>query len=129
MNPLGLLPLATVALGGALGSVARHAIGVWALRALGGGFPWGTMTVNILGSAVIGGIGGAIMAGTPLAPEWRLFLVTGILGGFTTFSSFSLDTGALFQRSPGLAALYLLVSVGGGLAAFALGWWTGHRAA
>jgi CrcB protein len=116
-----------VAAGGALGSVARHWVGVMALRHLGAEFPWGTLTVNVLGSAVIGVIGGVIAAGTMLAPELRLFLVTGILGGFTTFSSFSLDTGALFERSPALAAAYLVASILGGLTAFALGWWLGHR--
>ena len=75
-----------------------------------------------------GGIGGAVAAGAPLAPEARLFLVTGVLGGFTTFSAFSLDTGALFARAPSLAAIYLAATIAGGLGAFALGWWLGHRA-
>jgi CrcB protein len=128
VNPLSAVPILCVAAGGALGSVARHWIGVMALRHLGANFPWGTLTVNVIGSAVIGVIGGVIAAGMVLAPELRLFLVTGILGGFTTFSSFSLDTGALFERSPALAAAYLAASITGGLAAFALGWWLGHRA-
>jgi CrcB protein len=129
MNPLSPVPVLCVALGGALGSVARHAVGVMALRYLGAAFPWGTLTVNVAGSLVIGVIGGMMAAGTAVAPELRLFLVTGILGGFTTFSSFSLDTGALFQRAPALAALYLVTTILGGLAAFALGWWIGQRAA
>ena len=98
-----------------------------ALRHLGADFPWGTLAVNLLGSAAIGVIGGTIAAGAAVAPELRLFLVTGILGGFTTFSAFSLDTGALFGRSPWLAALYLAASILGGLTAFALGWWLAPR--
>ncbi|MFH5924852.1 fluoride efflux transporter CrcB [Roseomonas xinghualingensis] len=127
MNPLSLGPVLCVAAGGAIGSVARHVVGVMALRHLGADFPWGTLAVNVLGSAAIGVIGGAIAAGAAVAPELRLFLVTGILGGFTTFSSFSLDTGALFERSPWLAALYLVASILGGLAAFVLGWWLAPR--
>ena len=125
MNPLSAVPVLCVAAGGAIGSVLRHVLGVMALRHLGADFPWGTLTVNVVGSLVIGIIGGAVAAGAALAPEARLFLVTGVLGGFTTFSAFSLDTGALFQRSPGLAGAYLAVTIGGGLGAFAAGWLLG----
>ncbi|WP_426958219.1 fluoride efflux transporter CrcB [Muricoccus radiodurans] len=123
MNPLAPLPLALVALGGALGSVARHTVGVAALRWFGADFPWGTMTVNIVGSAVIGIVGGLAAAGAPLTNDMRLFLVTGVLGGFTTFSAFSLDTGVLFLRAPATAALYLVATLAGGLGAFALAFW------
>ncbi|TPG48917.1 fluoride efflux transporter CrcB [Roseomonas nepalensis] len=129
MNPLSLGPVLCVAAGGAVGSVLRHLVGVMALRHAGADFPWGTLAVNVVGSLAIGAIGGAVADGAALAPELRLFLVTGVLGGFTTFSAFSLDTGALFQRSPALAALYLAVTIGGGLGAFALGWLLGQRAA
>ena len=129
MNPFSPVPLRCVAAGGAIGSVLRHVVGVMALRHAGVDFPWGTLTVNVVGSLVIGVIGGAVASGATLAPELRLFLVTGILGGFTTFSAFSLDTGALFQRSPTVAALYMAVTVGGGLGAFTLGWLLGQRAA
>ncbi|MFM2150927.1 MAG: hypothetical protein RLZZ187_3233 [Pseudomonadota bacterium] len=111
-----------VALGGAVGSVARHLVSVAALATLGAGFPWGTLAVNILGSAAIG-----VAAGMGIEGQQRLLLVTGVLGGFTTFSAFSLETGALFERSPLLAVLYVLASVTFGLAAFALAWWLTRR--
>lgn len=111
-----------VALGGAVGSVARYLVSVAALATLGAGFPWGTLAVNIAGSAAIG-----VAAGMGIEGQQRLLLVTGLLGGFTTFSAFSLETGALFERSPLLAALYVLASVTLGLAAFALAWWLTRR--
>jgi len=114
--------LLLVALGGALGSVARHLVSVAALGALGAGFPWGTLAVNVLGSAAIG-----VAAGTGVAGGPRLLVVTGFLGGFTTFSAFGLDTGLLFERSPVLAAAYVAGSVGLGLAAFACAWWLFRR--
>ncbi len=113
--------VALVAAGGAVGSVARYALGVLMLRALGSGFPWGTLAVNVAGSVVIGVIAGLAAGGGGLTEPGRLFLVTGVLGGFTTFSAFSLDTGALFGRSAGLAALYVGVTVAAGLGAFAAG--------
>jgi CrcB protein len=102
--------------------VLRYLVSVLALEALGTGFPWGTLAVNVLGSLAIGVLGGVGVQG-----EMRLLLVTGLLGGFTTFSAFSLETGALAERSPGLAALYVAASLGLGLAAFALGWGLARR--
>ena len=86
-----------VALGGALGSVARYACSGIALRLLGVGFPYGTLFVNVVGSYAIGVIGTiAIGGGRTLTPDdIRAFLITGILGGFTTFSAFSLETFTL----------------------------------
>ncbi|WP_372624043.1 fluoride efflux transporter FluC [Falsiroseomonas sp.] len=120
----GLSPTALllVGLGGALGSMARHAVSVATLSLLGAGFPWGTLAVNILGSAAIG-----VAAGAGLQGDARLLLVTGFLGGFTTFSAFSLEAGALAARAPALAMLYVAASVGFGLAAFALAWWLAQR--
>ncbi len=114
VSPAALL---LVALGGAAGSVVRYLVSVAALATLGAGFPWGTLAVNVLGSAAIG-----VAAGTGLEGQAQLLVVTGFLGGFTTFSAFSLETGALLERSPWLAALYVAVSVALGLAAFALAW-------
>lgn len=111
-----------VALGGAVGSVARHLVSVAALATLGVGFPWGTLAVNIAGSAAIG-----VAAGMGIEGQQRLLLVTGLLGGFTTFSAFSLETGALLERSPLLAALNVVASVTLGLAAFVLAWWLTRR--
>jgi CrcB protein len=109
--------LILVAIGGAIGSATRFALSVVALHALGPAFPWGTLAVNILGSAAIGAAAGSGMEG-----QLRLLVVTGFLGGFTTFSAFSLETATLFERSPALAALYVAASVGLGLGAFWLAW-------
>ncbi|WP_439550340.1 fluoride efflux transporter FluC [Falsiroseomonas sp.] len=110
-----LLDVLLVAIGGATGSVLRYWLSTLAMTHLGTAFPWGTLGVNIAGSAAIG-----IAAGLGLQGEARLLLVTGLLGGFTTFSAFSLETGALFERAWWLGALYVLASVGLGLAAFAV---------
>ncbi len=107
-----------VALGGAAGSVCRYLVSVLAISTLGAGFPWGTLAVNVAGSAAIG-----LAFGAGLDGPARLLLVTGFLGGFTTFSAFSLEAAALFERSPMLAVAYVLASVGLGLAAFALVLW------
>ncbi|NKE46017.1 fluoride efflux transporter CrcB [Roseomonas frigidaquae] len=104
-----------VALGGAIGSVLRYAIALLAVETLGIAFPWGTLAVNILGSGAIG-----VAAALGVQGEMRLLLVTGLLGGFTTFSAFSLETGLLFERSPWIAAVYVAASLLLGLAAFAL---------
>ena len=112
--------LALVALGGARGSVLRYAAGVQATAWFGAGFPWGTLAVNVLGSAAIGALGGATVAGMSLPQEARLLVITGLLGGFTTFSAFSLDAGLLWQRAPALAIGYVAGSVALGLGAFAV---------
>lgn len=117
MSGAGLVPLLLVAAGGALGSVLRYLVSLWALAWLGAAFPWGTLAVNVLGSAAIGALAGLGVQG-----EMRLLLVTGMLGGFTTFSAFSLETGLLAERHAGLAALYVVASLGLGLAAFFLCW-------
>ena len=92
-----------VAAGGALGSVLRY----WVQLALNTGwFPWGTLMVNVGGSAVIGALAGLGVAG-----PGRLLFITGVLGGFTTFSAFSLETVELFERSILLAAVYVAASV------------------
>ena len=105
-----------VFLGAGLGGMARHGVNVLALRLLGSAFPFGTLAVNVLGSLVMGLlVGWFAHRGDPGLP-WRLFLTTGILGCFTTFSTFSLDAASLLERGQaGLAALYILLSVGAGL--------------
>lgn len=115
MTPLGPASLALVALGGATGSVLRYLVSVLAVPLLGASFPWATLAVNVLGSALIGVCGGAGLQG-----GWRLLLVTGGLGGFTTFSAFSLETGLLWQRAPWQAVAYVAASLALGLAAFGL---------
>lgn len=108
-----------VALGGAIGSVARHAVNLLALR-LQPGLPLGTVFVNVTGSFAMGLVAAwvGLRGGQHLAP----FLMTGILGGFTTFSAFSLDTIALWERGQqGLALGYVLVSVALSLVAIVAG--------
>ena len=107
-----------VAIGGAFGSVARYLTAVGFGRLLGPGFPWATLTVNIVGSAIMGLLAGLMAHVWSPAAEVRAFLTVGILGGFTTFSTFSLDTATMLQRGDlGLAAVYvlssLIVGVGG----------------
>lgn len=109
-----------VALGGAIGSVLRYAVTIGAAARLGTAFPFGTLLVNVVGSFVIGAV--AELATGPLSPAGRIFLATGICGGFTTFSSLSLDALTLERDgTPGLALLYLGGSVALGMAAVVLG--------
>ena len=100
-----------VFIGGGLGSVARHGINRAGLALLGPGFPWWTLTVNVVGSFLIGllaGLFGALETGQ----NARLFLITGFLGGFTTFSAFSLDALTLWERGAAMqSGLYVLGSV------------------
>lgn len=99
-------------LGGAIGAGARYWVGVWALRLLGPGFPWGTLFVNIVGSLLMGLIIGLFAKISGLGAEWRVFLATGVLGGFTTFSAFSLDAISLWERGDFASfASYVLASV------------------
>ena len=111
-----------VALGGAIGSVARYCVGAVAAQLLGAGFPWGTLTVNVTGSFLIALIMHLALTGSAISLELRIFLTTGIMGGFTTYSSFNYETLALLnQRAYGLAGLNLAATVLGCLAAGVLG--------
>lgn len=105
--------LLLVSAGGAIGAGARHLVNVGVGRVLGTSFPWGTLTVNIVGSFLMGLLIEYIMLRAAGSPELRAFLATGVLGGFTTFSAFSLDVALLMGRKEqGLAALYVAGSVG-----------------
>ena len=109
-----------VALGGALGAVARYLTGMAAVRLMGHGFPWGTLTVNVIGSFLMGVLVVALaeFSATRYAP----LLMTGLLGGFTTFSAFSLDAMVLYERGDvTLAAGYVALSVILSLLALAAG--------
>lgn len=117
-----MLNVILVALGGAAGSVVRYGTGLAATRLIGTGFPWGTFIVNIAGSFVIGLFVEAIARRFGASEPLRLLLVTGFLGGFTTFSSFSLDTMALIERGETpLALAYVAASVALSLLAVAAG--------
>lgn len=100
--------------GGALGSGLRYLVNTGLTRALGPQFPWGIFLVNVTGCTVMGLLAGWLMAREPAnAAELRAFLATGVLGGYTTFSAFSLDFASLARvGEPIPAALYLLGSVG-----------------
>lgn len=101
-----------VAAGGALGSIARYLSMVMIGQAVGLGFPWGTLFVNIVGSAVMGVLAELGALAWQPGPDLKLFLTVGILGGFTTFSTFSLDVAVLVERHSWLvAALYVGLSV------------------
>ena len=117
-----MAPWLLVAFGGALGSVARHGVNVASARLFGFGFPFGTLTVNVAGGLVMGLLAGLFALKTGASQNLRLFLMTGVLGGFTTFSAFSLDAMTLWERGEGgLAALYVAASVGLSIGAVAAG--------
>ena len=90
--------LLIVASGGALGSMARYWVGGWAPRVFGQAFPYGTLIVNVLGSFLIAVIMTVGLKTTVISPNIRLFLAIGVMGGFTTYSSFNYETLALFQQ-------------------------------
>jgi CrcB protein len=116
-----------VLIGGAAGAGLRFEIGRLALRTAGPGLPWGTLAVNLAGGLLIGLLA-AFMHGEGMTarPLW-LLLAVGLLGGFTTFSAFSLDLFLMIERGQaGLAFLYALVSVVGALALVFVGWWAGR---
>jgi fluoride exporter len=120
-----MLNFALVFFGGGLGASLRHAVNLAAAKAFGVAFPYGTFIINITGSIVMGLIAGYLAFKGEATQHWRLFLMTGILGGYTTFSAFSLDTAVLYERGAvGLAAVYVLgsvvISIAGLFAALAL---------
>jgi fluoride exporter len=113
-----------VFLGAGMGGAMRHGVNLAALRLLGPGFPHGTLTVNLVGSLLMGLLAGWFAHKADPGQMWRLFLTTGILGGFTTFSAFSLDAALLIERGQiGLAALYALASPVLAIASLFAGLW------
>ena len=101
-------PVIQVALGGALGASARYGVNLGAARLFGPVFPWATLAVNVAGSLLMG----LLVAALGRDSGWAPLLMTGVLGGFTTFSAFSLDTVLLWERGQaGLALGYVAVSV------------------
>jgi CrcB protein len=112
-----------ICLGGAIGTGARYLLSGWTLKVLGPSFPFGTLAVNVLGSFLLAGL---MFAGTETAaipPTARLVLTTGVMGGFTTYSTFSYETMRYLQDGAwGIAALNVIVSVLGCLGACLLGW-------
>ena len=118
--------LLLVSLGGALGSGARYLVGEWSAAKLGTGFPWGTLAVNLIGSFAIA----LVMQAASTKPDFtlnaRLFLTTGILGGFTTYSAFNQETLSYFQggelaKAFGYASVTLLACLAAGYAGLSSG--------
>ena len=119
-----MLNLVLVAVGGAIGAALRHLVNLAALRLVGPGFPWGTMAINVAGSLAMGVFIELLARRFNASNELRFFIATGILGGFTTFSAFSLDFAVLWERGAALPALaYAIVSVTGSILALFLGLW------
>ncbi len=111
-----------VAAGGAIGALARYVFIAQAIKLLGADFPWGTLGVNIIGSMLMGMASGLFSARASLPLEMHLFLGVGVLGGFTTFSAFSLDIVALYERGQAaLAVAYAAASFGLSVGALLLG--------
>src|SRR5665647_1365535 len=101
-----------VFLGGGIGAAIRHGVSLAMSRAFGTNFPYGILVINITGSFVMGLVAAYFAFKGGASQHWRLFLTTGILGGYTTFSAFSLDAALLYERGEtGLALLYVLGSV------------------
>jgi CrcB protein len=121
-------PGLAVAAGGALGAWLRYQTGRLYLTALGpaaaGAFPWATLTVNVLGSAAMGLLVGWLARHGTAGETWRLLLGVGVLGGYTTFSSFALEFAVFAERGAlGLAAAYVAISLVAGFAALFGGLW------
>ena len=116
-----MLPLLYVMVGGAVGSGARYLTGRAMLSLLGADYPFGTLAVNLIGGLLMGVLVG-VLAPTTASETWRLLLGVGVLGGFTTFSAFSLDVVTMIERGAiGVAFGYVLVSVIGSVAALFAG--------
>ena len=116
------LNLTYVALGGALGSALRYLVGLGVIRLAGTGFPLGVVTVNIIGSILMGVF--VVFANRKGLAHLSPLVMTGFLGGFTTFSAFSLEAVTLFEKGQtGAAAFYVALSVGASIAALVLGLW------
>jgi CrcB protein len=101
-----------VFIGGGIGAALRHGFNLAFARVLGTTFPYATLFENVSGSVMMGCLAAYFAFKSGLPQHWQLFLTTGVLGGYTTFSAFSLDTAVLYERGElGLAALYVLLSV------------------
>ena len=112
-----------VAVGGALGSLGRYGLSVWGAT-LATRIPLGTLAANVLGCLAMGAVMHAVIVRAAMPEAWRLFLAVGLLGGLTTFSTFSYESITLARQGhAGSAALYVFGSLVIGLAAALLGWW------
>jgi CrcB protein len=117
------MTLLVVALGGAIGSMARYLISSAVLRATGTLFPAGTFAVNVVGCFAFGLIAGAAEQRVQLAPELRMFLLVGVLGGFTTFSSYAFESFGLIRDGQ---AAWAAINIVGQVVAGLVGLWAGY---
>jgi CrcB protein len=120
---VNILNIFLIAIGGALGSVARYLISTFVLRTTGTLFPLGTFVVNVIGCLAFGAIAGAASQRVQLAPALRLFLLTGILGGFTTFSSYAFESFTLVRDGQ---FLWASLNIAGQVIAGLAGMWAGY---
>jgi CrcB protein len=121
-----MLKYAAIMLGGAFGSLLRYVLQGWGQAATNGTFPLGTLLVNVLGCFAVGFLNFSFTGPWPIRPEYRIGLVVGVLGGFTTFSAFGWETFSMANDGQGLRAmLNLLLSITLGLVAV----WVGYRLA
>lgn len=128
---MGIYGFILVFIGGGLGSAGRHGVNLLASRLVGGAYPLGTLAINVLGAFAMGVVVEFFSLKASLPQSAKLFLTTGILGGFTTFSTYALEIGMLYERGDWLAsALYalgsLVLGVGGLFAGLALVRMVGH---
>lgn len=115
-----------VGLGGAIGSIARYHLGLW-LNRPAGSLPWGTVAVNLVGSFLIAALLELALRHEGITPTMRLALATGVLGGFTTYSTFNQETLRMAQEGTWAAAVaYVAITLLGGLAAGVAGWSIGR---
>ncbi|MEX4007753.1 fluoride efflux transporter CrcB [Neoaquamicrobium sediminum] len=122
--------LVLVAAGGAVGAGLRHLVNLATLRLFGSGFPWGTLTVNVVGSLAMGLFMAWLLRRTGSSAELRLLVATGLFGGFTTFSAFSLDFAVLYERGALMQAFsYVAASVLLSIGALFVGLWVARNLA
>lgn len=113
-----------ICLGSAAGGGARYLVSGWALKVFGSAFPYGTLTVNIIGSFLLAGLMVAGVEAATLSPTVGLALTTGVLGGFTTYSTFNYETLRYLQDGAwGIAVANVAITVIACLVASLLGWW------
>ena len=117
------LNLLAIAIGGAIGAVARYALSMFVLRVSGTLFPLGTFVVNVVGCLVFGVIAGVSTERVQMSPAMRLFLLTGILGGFTTFSSYAFESFVLVRDGQ---MLWAAINITGQVVAGLVGMWAGY---
>lgn len=122
--------LVLVAAGGAVGAGLRHLVNLATLRLFGSAFPWGTLTVNVVGSLAMGLFMAWLVRRTGSSAELRLLVATGLFGGFTTFSAFSLDFAVLYERGALMQAFsYVAASVLLSIGALFIGLWVARNLA